>query len=56
MLHPKTGDRAGMKTHVRAQFDSAGVEPVDGMVVVLVDERGDIDDEGITCDIAAVVC
>jgi len=50
MLYPKSGDRTGMLAQIQAQFESAGVEPVDGMAVVLVDERADSDEHGRVCD------
>jgi hypothetical protein len=50
-LFPKRGDRTGMKADVRAQFESSGIEPVDGMRVLLIDEQTDADDEGRICDV-----
>ena len=44
----------GDASHVREQFESAGIEPVDGMTVVLVDERADRDDDGNICDMVVI--
>lgn len=48
-LGPKSGDRRGMQPEFQEQFDTAGIEPVEGLVVTLVDERSDLNDEGVVC-------
>jgi hypothetical protein len=50
MLYPKSGDRTGMLAHIKSQFEAAGVVPVDGMTVVLIDKRADTDEVGRECD------
>ncbi len=54
VLYPKTGDRMGMHPGSRAQFDAAGIEPVNGMVVLLVENRADLNDGGVVCDMQVV--
>jgi len=50
MLHPKRGNRTGMLPQIEAQFEAAGIEPVDGMTVLLVEKRADLGEDGIVCD------
>ena len=54
MLYPKSGDRKGMAPQIKDQFEAVGVEPVDGMAVVLVDKRADSDEDGKVCDMVVV--
>jgi hypothetical protein len=46
-LSPKSGDRSGLKPHIKAQFDAAGLEPTEGLRVHLVDDNLDRDDAGV---------
>jgi hypothetical protein len=54
MLYPKSGDRRGMASQIKDQFEAVGVVPADGMAVVLVDKRADSDEDGKVCDMVVV--
>ena len=49
-LHPKQGERSGLYAPIQAQFDAAGVEPQEGLPVILFEPRADATDDGTTCD------
>lgn len=52
-LGPKrheNADRSGLRPHIRAQFQEAGIEPRDGLKILLVDPRADGNDDGVLCD------
>jgi hypothetical protein len=53
-LGSKQGDRAKLSNHVQKQFDAASTSPEEGMKVLLVDPRSDLDDQGVECDMEVV--
>jgi hypothetical protein len=53
-LSPKRGDRSGIDQRARAELAAAGVEPTEGLKVLLVDPRADLDDDGTVCDMVVI--
>ena len=49
-LHPKEGNRTGLYDPIQYQFDAAGVQPRDGLPVILCERRADRNDDGVECD------
>jgi hypothetical protein len=53
-LGSKQGDRSKLSDHVQKQFNVAKVRPEEGLKVVLVEPRADLDDQGVECDMEVV--
>jgi hypothetical protein len=49
-LHPKEGDRTGLYAPIQRRFDAAGVQPRDGLPLILYEPRADRNDEDVVCD------
>jgi hypothetical protein len=53
-LGSKQGDRSKLSDHVQKQFNAASVKPEEGLKVLLVEPRADLDDQGVECDMEVV--
>jgi hypothetical protein len=43
-----------LSNHLQEQFDAARVRPKEGMKVLLVEPRADLDEQGVECDMEVI--